>query len=300
MVAEQANYRLDVNGVDVTDKVKPFFVSLRLTDNDGDEADELVLTLSAKFSRPAYGDKIKVFLGSPLTFVGLFFVQSTSVRNARELVINATGVDFNGDLKERRQHSYIDVTLGDVAREIAVRHGLNIKTNLMIGNRFEQKNESDMSFLNRLAKEYNAVFNIKNNTLYFVDQEMDVPSIVVDINRCTESDIMHSNTTVYKSCKAIYHSTKLNKAVSVIYGSGKPVLVEQGKWSNDDDALEAAKNALARANKGKASGSLSMRGQVVFAGSKLTLDKVTYQIKKVTHYVKNGWSTNLEFKNLTY
>ncbi len=295
------NYKFVVNDKDVTASIRPNFISLSLTDNAKDDADELTLTLSSKFKRPSYKDKIKVFLGwgNELQFAGLFFVQSTSIRDNRELTIKATGVNFNGDLKQRRNFTYLDHSLGDIAWEVSTRHDLEVRTNFNDVRRFEQKNESDLAFLNRLAKEYNAIFNIKNNTLYFMKQGTEVPEIAVDINRCISSDITFANRTFYKSCKAIFHDTKLNKKVSVITGEGKPVLIKQGKWHNNDDALIAAKNALKRANRGEASGNLTYRGNIYFAGSKLELDKQFYEVTKVTHNISNGWQTTLDFKSFT-
>ncbi len=302
MVADiHHNYRIVVNDQDVTASVRKHFISLELTDNDKDNADELVLVTSKKFKRPDYNDKIKVFLGwgENLTFAGLFYVQSTKITDNKQLTINATGVNFSGDLKQRRFQTYIDMTLGDVVWEIAVRHDLEVRTNIDVGSRFEQANESDLGFLNRLAREHNAVFNIKNNTLYFMQKGTEVPYISVDINKCITSEITRSNKTLYKSCKAIYHNTKLNKSISVIYGEGSPQLVKQGKWLNDDDAMTEAKNALIRANKGQAKGNLKMKGHVCFSGSKLELDNEHYEVTKVFHYISDGWETALDFDNFS-
>lgn len=295
------NYQFIVNDKDVTASIRSHFMSLSLTDNDKDDADELTLTLSAKFKRPNYKDKIKVFLGwgNELKFAGLFFVQSTSIRDNRELTIKATGVDFNGDLKERRCFTYLDFSLGDIAWEIASRHDLEVKTNFEESSRFEQKHESDLAFLDRLAKEYNAIFNIKNNTLYFMKIGTEVPNISIDINRCKSSEITYTNKTLYKSCHAIYHNTKLNKKNVVQTGEGKPILIKQGRWHNDDEALIVAKNSLKRANKGESQGSLTTRGEVLFAGSKLELDNEFYEVTKVTHNISNGWQTTLDFKSFT-
>ena len=300
------NYQILVNNEDVTNSVREHFIALQITDNDKDDADELMLTLSAKFKRPSYQDKIKVFLGysNNLKFAGLFFVQTTNVRDNRQLTIKATGVNFNGDLKEKRNLTYPPgplsaekITLASVVKEIASRHGLEVKTDMNIGERFEQINESDLHFLNRLAKEYDAIFNIKNNTLYFMSKSGEVPSITIDINKCSSSDITYSNKTLYKSCKAIYHNTKLNKKVEVITGSGKPQLIKEGQWQNNNEALLAAKNALTRANKSNVDGNLTTRGQVVFAASKLTLDDEVFEITRVTHNLSKGWKTTLNFKD---
>ncbi|MBL4775302.1 MAG: hypothetical protein JKY87_04525 [Mariprofundus sp.] len=291
------NYQIIVNGKDVTASIKPCLISLSITDNHKDEADTLELMLSKKFKRPNYGDEIKVYLGwgSNIRFAGLFFFQKSTLINNKQLTIQATGIDFTKGLKERRNKDY-DVSLNEVVKIIAERHGLTVKTNMNVGTRFDQKNESDMAFLNRMAKEYNAVFNIKNNTLYMMQKGADVPQVSLDINKCVSSEITHTNTTFYKSCKAIFHDTKLNKVVEAVVGEGVPILIKQGKWLNKQQALEAAKNALQRANQGTAEGTVTIIGHVIFAGSELLLDNERYQIEKVTHNLSNGWLTDIQFK----
>ncbi len=303
-VVSLAHYRIVVNGEDVTAAIKPLFIRLTISDNDKDEADELTITVSAKFSRPAYKDEIKVFLSNdkdtPPQFLGLFLVQKTTIKNKRQLTIIANGADYSGELKERRHVNYENTTLGAVASDIAARHGLAVRTNISQPvTRFEQINESDLHFLNRLAKEHNAIFNIKNNILYFTKGSQEVPKVTISGGQCDDLEITHSNQTLYKSAKASYQNTKLNKVVSVIVGEGTPQLYKQGHFQNDDEARTYAANALARANKGLINGTLTKTGQVLFAGSELTLDGEECTVKKVRHTVENltGWKLSAEFDN---
>lgn len=297
----QPLYRVVVNGKDVTSDIVPYFISLNITDNEKDESDELQITVSKKFKRPAYRDEIKVFLGNETAkkFAGLFYVQKTSIQNNRVLTITATGVDFSSGLKERRHQRYEQTPLAGLAGLIAQRHGLQVRSDVdqpILD--IDQVDESDLHLLNRLAKEHGCVFNIKNATLYFMHREIAPPVVTVDIDQCTESETTHSSTTHYKTCKVIYQNTRLNKSVTVTVGGGQPVLVKQGHFQNDDEARVFAQNALARANQGTAEGSLTIPGRIVFAGSRLQLDGNVYTITRVEHPVdNNGWLTSLEFNN---
>ena len=297
----QPLYRLIVNGTDVTASIAPTLISLQVTDNEKNESDELTITVSAKFKRPAYSDQIKVFLGDQQSqrFVGLFYVQKTSIRNNKELTITATGIDFSGELKERRHQRYEQVTLAGLASTIAQRHDLQVKSDItqpIID--VDQVDESDLNLLNRLAKEHGCIFNIKNATLYWMRRGIAPPAVTIDINQCSASEITHVSTTLYKSCKAIYQNTKLNQYVTVSVGSGKPEMTKQGHFKNDDEARILAQNALSRANQGTAQGSLTFSGRIVFAGSRLNLDDQAYVITRVEHTMdNNGWMTALEFNN---
>jgi len=297
MVITSITYRILVNDEDVTANLYPYLTSLSITDNDSDAVDELTLELNAKFLRPAHQDKIKVFIEDQ--FLGLFYVQKTTIRNNQQLSITASSTDFSSNVKARHQANYDDMTLKQVATKIADRNNLAIRSNMNEpASRFEQVNESDMSFLNRLAKEHNAIFNIKNDTLYFMKKHTDVPEVEIDISLCHTVEITYSNKTLYKSCKATYQNTKLNKNVSIIVGEGEPQLTKQGHFQNDDEARIYAENALKRATKSLAEGSLSIAGKVIFAGSNLTLDNDVYSITKVSHNINSsGWVTACNFSN---
>ncbi len=297
MVSE-TNFKMVVNGQDVTANIKPYLHAISITDNHSDQADSLSLTVSAKFARPAYDDKIKIYLGrgDSLTFLGLFHVQSTTIRDNRELTINATGVNYSSSIKQRYWASY-DISLTQLITNIAKRHGLAHKIELSepVNQHFEQRGESDTAFLNRLAKQYNCIFNIKNDTLYFVQDEQQAPEYTIDINKCLSSEITYGETSYYASSKAVYHCTKQNKIIEQWAGGGEPILAVEGQWHTAEEAREAAQKALEKANKAQVQGRLSVAGQVIFAGGILHIDGDQHQITKVTHNVQPAWVTDVEF-----
>lgn len=301
-MVEAVQYKIVVNGEDVTAAIRPYLQSITVTDNFSEQADSLTLVTASKFQRPAYKDKIKVYLGykEPLAYMGLFHVQSTTVRNNKELTINATGVDYQSTLKERQTKTYI-MPLKSALETIALRQGLESRIDIKepATAHFEQNNESDLAFLNRLAKEYNAIFNIKNNTLYFVQDEQQVPSYSVDITKCFTSEITESNTSWYACARATYQDTQLNKVATVQVGDGSPMMIVRGNWLCSEDALEAAEKALERANAAQGFGRASFKGQAMFAGGLINIDGGEYQLKMVTHRVQPAWITEVEFKSKT-
>jgi len=87
--------------------------------------------------------------------------------------------------------------------------------------------------------------------------------------------------------------------VVVVVGEGHPQLYRQGHFQSDDEATTFAANALSRASRGLVNGNLTKEGQVLFAGSELTLDDSEYTITKVSHTVENstGWTLTADFNN---
>lgn len=297
------DFKVLSNGTDITSQLRPYVHELTVTDNDKDTADELAITLSKKVNRPAYGSNLKVYLGfkedEKLQYVGQFHFNSSTITDNRAITLNATAIDYKKSLKERHWESF-EMPLKALVSSIADKHGLNTRINITNDKTrlFEQDNESDLAFLNRLAKKYNATFNIKNNTIYFVQGKENKPSVTINLDDCHTSSITESAPTLYKSAEGRYQDTKLNKVVTVKIGEGKPCLRVQGKWHTEAEAKEDITNALKRANLAEVEGSLTKEWEMIFSGSEAVIDGHAYSVTKATHrYNNSGLNIEIEFNN---
>lgn len=307
------NFKLLANDVDVTSSIKTNLVSLSVQDEANDQADQLTLNITGAVKRPAYQDELKLYLGydDKLSFIGLFQVQTTTRNNNYNLSVSCTSVNFSEVLKQHRDITYEKLSVKAICEQIAKRNNLEIKCDFddVYYVSIAQQNESDLNFLNRLSKDLNAIFNIKNNTLVFLrkikddKKNSDLPSYVIDINNVESINIKHSNKTIYKACKATWHDTKENKAMEILEGVGVPVYIYK---CNPKDVAEAKIKAAAKLqilNSGAIKGSLSVEGEIIFAGGVLNLknsleDDGKYSITRVTHALdSNGWKTNIEFED---
>jgi phage protein D len=309
------NFMIKINDVDKTSNILKNFKSLNITDNANDESDELTLEINGRFQRPKYKDEIKVYLGpkDDLEYVGLFRVETTS-KSLTALSIKATGVNFGDNFKVKRSVTYEKLSIKDMVSQVAKRHSLKVKSDfdsLFIKTQ-SQTNESDMNFLNRLAKEYNAIFNVKNDTLYFMQKIKEnkksdsLPSYTIDVNKCSSISIEHSNKTLYNSCEVSWHDTKENKTITktIPTNGSEPILKFNGSFQNEAEAIEKANAKLQRANQGLITGNLSKMGEVVYAGGSLKLlnniddDNEEYQITKTQYTInkQSGWTTNIDFE----
>lgn len=305
-------FMIIANGKDVTASIQKSLISLSFYDEVNEKADELNIKVCGEFARPSYHDELKLYLGydEQFTYMGSFLVQTTTRDKKHILSISATGVNFTNTLKEKRDLTYEKISIKDICKQVAARSGLKLKSDfddVFIVSQ-AQSNESDLHFLNRLAKEYNAIFNIKNDTLIFTQKikdekkNDDLPRYIINANNCETYSIKHSNKTLYKSCRSTWHDTKENKTLSITVGSGEPVLINKGNFKNAAEAKAKAVAKLQRANQGLVSGSLSIEGEAIFAGGKLNLvntleDDGEYQIKTVEHtFDQNGWVININFE----
>lgn len=306
------NFKIIANDKDITSSLKKELQSLTFKDEANEQSDELTIKVSGEFKRPKYEDELRLYLGygDDLVYYGLFSVQTTSRENISTLSINCTGVNFSNILKEKRDITYEKISIKDICKQIADRNVLKLKSDFDDVSivSIAQSGESDLHFLNRLSKDYNAIFNIKNGTLIFTHKikenkkNEDLPEYNVSANQVSSISIRHSNKTLYKSCKSIWHDTAENKVKEITVGVGEPVLINKGSFKDEADAKIKAQSKLQKATQGLVTGSLTMEGDAIFAGGKLNLtdtieDDGQYQITSVTHnFNSGGWQINLEFE----
>ncbi|CAM3998390.1 phage late control D family protein [Xenorhabdus thuongxuanensis] len=173
-------FRLEINNKDISGKIQSRLMSLTLTDNRGLESDQLDIELDdadGMLVMPRRGNILTLELGwhgYSLTPKGKFVVDEIEHVGAPDrLTIRARSADFRGDLNVKREASYHKCTLGSIVSTIAARNKLAFKISSELENiamHIDQTNESDVSFLTRLAKQEGAIASVKNGELLFVQQ----------------------------------------------------------------------------------------------------------------------------------
>ena len=291
-------------------------LSLSFSDSAGVKSDKVSLKVMPYFPKPKPSTKLELTFktlknGSELESLecGLFHVQTVTRSNTKELSFSATGVEFNEKQKKKISYHYQKTKLSSIIDIVAGRLGHKVKfeaDDIDIKS-LNQTNESDINFLDRISKFYNCLFSIKNDFIYFVNKDDDsLPLTKIDVSKCNSSSIKHSTKTFYKSCEASWHDTDTAKIKKVTFGKGEPVLKIKGTYIDEDDALVKAKSKLKSVNKGTVSGSLSLKGISVYAGTKVELvntymgeDDGVYSVVSCNHsYSRNsGWNCSVDIEN---
>ncbi|MDE1486502.1 phage late control D family protein [Xenorhabdus bovienii] len=173
-------FRLEINKQDISGKIQSRLMSLTLTDNRGLESDQLDIELDdadGMLKLPRRGDILILELGwhgDSLTPKGKFVVDEIEHTGAPDrLTIRARSADFRGDLNVKREESYHKHTLESIVSTIAARNQLTFKISEElkgISMHIDQTNESDVSFLTRVAKQEGAIASVKNGELLFIRQ----------------------------------------------------------------------------------------------------------------------------------
>lgn len=177
------DWRVTLDGVDLSDRIRPRLVSLTLSEKRGDEADQLDIVLSdhdGMLAIPPEGAVLHLQLGwkqgrdvTPgLIDKGSFKVDDVQHSGPPDqITIRARAADFTSEIRNRRAHSWKDTTLGAVLRDVAGRNGLTARIAPALASialaSISQSRESDIAFLRRLGRENDAVATIKDKHLIF-------------------------------------------------------------------------------------------------------------------------------------
>ena len=328
-------FSISIEGRDITTVLDNRLMSLTLTDNRGFEADQLDLELDdadGKIVLPRRGAVITLALGwkgQSLFPKGAFTVDEIEHTGAPDrLTIRARSADFRETLNTRREKSWHKTTIGEVVKEIAARHKLKMVLGKDLSDKLvehiDQTNESDGSFLMRLARQYGAIASVKNGNLLFIRQgqgksasDKPLPVITItrkdgDSHRFTLADRgaytgiiaswLHTREPAKKESTTVKRKRRTKKQKKepeakqgdYLVGTDENVLVLNRTYANRSNAERAAKMQWERLQRGVASFSLQLaEGRadlytempVKVSGFKQPIDDAEWTITTLTHTV---------------
>jgi uncharacterized protein len=311
-------FRILADGTDVTQAIADRLVSIRVTDQAGQQSDSLEITLDDRGSLlpvPRSGAWLKVWLGYSdqgrlPVYMGSFAVDEVDLSmGPRSMVIKATAAQTAPELvKEQRTQSWHGKTLGQVVEEIAKRNGLAlvIKGDLAgIQIKHEdQTNESDQSFLTRLAEKYKATIKPADGKLVVTPRTEGAGTFAVQLQDVTDWRCTLKNRGAYGQVKVKWLDRATNKEATKTFGEKGPLPIYEDKqlFRDEAEATKAAESRLQSLKSGEVRISLKMPGrpelnadgQITLKGFREYVDG-TWVIKSVTHDLgSGGYSTSVD------
>ncbi|WP_163834729.1 contractile injection system protein, VgrG/Pvc8 family [Spartinivicinus ruber] len=164
-------------------------ISWELTDADGHQSDQLKLVVDAEGlpGLPKEGERIGLILnyqGVPYDKGEFLITRINAKLFPMEITIVATAAPFqvkdDSAFKKRRSQSYEQYTLGVLFENIVKKHGFLPRVDpalaKIIVSHVDQTDETDMSFITRLARQYDAVAK-PINKLYVLAKKGQLKSI---------------------------------------------------------------------------------------------------------------------------
>ena len=165
-------FKVKIDGTDVTSDITSEVLNISVTDSAGDADDKLSISLHDVNKKwidswyPETGTKIELTLFDWQSFssynLGVFKINSLNYDgNPRKLSITGTKFAVSYQLRSSVSRSFTGKTLKEIVTEIATESKLTDKTITITDTeplREEQKDETNMQFLTRLAGKYNYFF----------------------------------------------------------------------------------------------------------------------------------------------
>lgn len=326
-VSRKASFRTIWNDKNVTEDLSKYLSSVSYTDHEEGFSDEVSFTFdnsTGLFSEdwyPTAGTTIQLFIGYEDKQVdcGLFQVDEvvlTGLPDVAEIKAMAAGV--TQALRTRNSKAFEALNLKQIAQFYCNKHGLElVDTSSMLSqinlDRKTQKDETDLSFLSNLAKEYGFIFSIKGKKLIFISYyDLDNQPSIKEIDK-TEIGNYSLTEKTYDTYASSLISVKNPKKGKVVESTSNAELVSYagdvfkvyGSAPNKQIAEAKAKAGLWNKNKFKQSGSLSnLEGDPdLVAGVNFDLTGVglgsgKYHITTSTHTVtgNDSYTTSIEIR----
>ena len=327
---------ITANNKPLNELISSRIISVTVTDNRANEADELSIVLDdsdGALELPKRGVKLNCqmgFLGESIHDKGDFVVDETEWSGTPDLItIKASSANFKSNLKVAQSKSYHRKTFGEVATDIARKHALELVMTATLKainlNHIDQTNESDLNLLARLAKQNGAEMAVKKDRLLIFQagtaksaSGKDLPAITLTRNhgdqfRYNEQD----RESDYTGVSASYQD--LGKATRKRVTSGNPekrgsgndpttkTKVIKGTFASKEEAQRATDAKMAEIKRQMAKFSINLalgmpeistESLVKLEGFKAEVNKLKWIVEKATHTYSrsNGLVTQLELE----
>ncbi|MBB5320457.1 contractile injection system protein, VgrG/Pvc8 family [Marinobacter oulmenensis] len=270
------DYRLVVNGQDITPKVNGRLIDLTVSTKRGDEADTLSITLSdhdGALEIPPKGAEIQVafgWRGQPLEEKGLFTVDDASFSGPPDVIsISARAADMRGDLPTRKTRSWHQTNVGDLVATIADNHSLEPVIGSALAGRtiehLDQTDESDLNLVTRLAEQHDAIATVKSGRLLFLPkgQAETVSGQAMPLITITPGDgdgynYSEKDRDNYTGVVAYYNDLDAGEQKPVQAGTDERTKRLRGTYANQQEANAAAVAELNRIKRGEAEFSITL------------------------------------------
>lgn len=324
------DWRVTLDGKDLTDRLRPRLVSLTLSEKRGDEADQLDIVLDDSdglLAIPKEGALLRVQLGWKQgrdVAVGLVDKGSYKVDDVThsgppdQIRIRARAADFTSEIRNRREQSWKDTTLEAVLKDIAGRNGLTLKVAADLASialpSISQSRESDIAFLRRLGRENDAVATIKDKHLIFARKGagttasgQPLPKLAITRRDGDGHSWTRQKRDGQEGVTASWHDRKGARRKTVTVGKADGAKKLRKVYPDEASARRAAIAERDRLKRAPAMLDVKLalgrpdaypEARAMASGFKDEIDATTWLIAEVTHRLDNsgGFGTDLRME----
>lgn len=329
-LANIPDFKVTLNGKDLTSAIRPRLVSLTITDKR-DDADQLEIVIDdadGRVALPKTGDQLTVSIGwksGPDVTIGLvgkgnFLVDDITHEGPPDTIrITARSADFTSksDFRTRRQTAWTNTSIGAVLHDIAARNSWQLKVapdvaSIQLGS-VHQSRESDAALLKRLGREHDCVATIKAGYLLFqrvgsgkTASGKTFPTYVFQRGEGDRHQYQLTKRDEVAGVSASYHDRGQGKHVRAVAGVKAGAKHLSRVYANAAAARRAADAALARSKRQPAKmqitaaygvAELGIERPVTVKGFKAEIDATPWLTAEVSHKIDGqGFTTELHLE----
>lgn len=331
-LARRIESEIYINSKNITKDISPYLTAISISDvldgqtctADIELEDSDRLWVNDWF--PSRGDTVKICFtrnnwrgdGAVETFSFDLFeideIENSYPPNVCKIRLNS--VESASELKSSdKSRSWEKVTLKKICADIAADAGLTLVFDSQKNpdiNRAEQKNESNLAFLHKLAKKHGLILRVSEKQLILSDEEkLEASESVKTFTYRGEKIISFSGratlSEIYSSAEVEYTHGKKKEKISGRFedkskGGGKTLRIKK-KVSSQAEADELARKELRDKNKKEVEVKLEVLGEFEYlAGNVVALDesfgfyKGNYIIDRADWKVGSGFTCNLDLR----
>jgi phage protein D len=309
---KNADYQVLANAKDITALIRDRLLQLSVHDAAGEDSDTVSIKLDNRDNAvqfPATGATLDVHIGEPdaLIFKGTFEVDElTEPLDDDTLTIHGKASKLKGSFKAPKDATFDDITLGDLVQQIAGAHSYEPAIAPELASiRFDhidQRGESDMNLLTRLAREHGAVAKPVANRLVVVPKGQSktvsgrsLPDIEISDPDNSSGQVTIQERGDYQSVTAYWFDEPNQNKVAETAGSGEPKFTIRKTHGSQEEAQAAADAKLKSLKRGKATLNITrpLTPEIVPEGKiKLTNHKESanglWLVEEVDHVIEPG------------
>jgi len=313
--ANAPDYRITLEGQQISPELGARLVSLTLVDKRGFDSDQLDITLAdhdGKLALPSRGATLLLAIGwrhTGLIDRGTYIVDEVEHSGAPDqLIIRARAADMRKDLPAKRTQSWHQTTLGDIIATLAGRYSVTPKISDKLAatviDHIDQTDESDLHFLTRLGERFDADATIKAGHLLFVPQGtgttasgLAIPPVTLTRQVGDRHRYVLTERDAFSGVKAWWHDAATAERQPVLVGSDDNPKTLRGNYATEIDALEEANAEWRRLRRAGATLNLDLANgradlypetPIIARGWKAEVDDTEWVVVEVTHNLSDS------------
>ncbi|WP_265658389.1 phage late control D family protein [Francisella philomiragia] len=296
-------YKVLINNQNVFAKLESKPLSITITDERDFVSDRAEITINnaQNITVPSKDAEVTIFIND--TLMGRYKITSISLSsdNGYTLTIQCSGVDFKNKFKTKKYRKFtkengnntLGIILDTIASSNEYKHIISDTLKNEVIDDMIQNDETDLQFLNKLAKKFNASLKVNNNTIMLVERaKHNLPTININRKDITSFSMSADNLYNFQSVLVQYQDIDNGGTKEIIVGSGHPQYKIKTIYKSLEMAQKIAYKKLKELSQRKYEISL------IVDGNEYIQAESVFKLSNIHDLIDGSWSVDTATHNL--